>query len=125
MWKAPQRPKHEITQGFSDGIVTIYAVENVAQPGYKPQEGLKKKITLRYAERQLGINRLYLSRQNQAEIERVLRVPDAGSINTQNVAVTEDGQQYRIALGQKVADVWPPCVDISLVQVKQKYETGL
>ena len=26
MWKAPNRPKHEITQAFNDGLVTICTV---------------------------------------------------------------------------------------------------
>ena len=47
MWKAPNRPKHEITQAFNDGIVTICTVCDAAKAGYAPQEKLTEKIKLR------------------------------------------------------------------------------
>ena len=49
-WKAPNRLTNEITQDFNDGVLTVYSVENTAQPGYRPVEGLVKKATLRYNE---------------------------------------------------------------------------
>lgn len=122
MWKAPNRPNNQITQSFNDGLVFIYSVKNIAVPGYKPKDGLVKKIELRYEEQKLGINRLYLSRQNQAEIERVLRVPKMGDITTQDAAITEEGQQYKIDTIQTVPGVWPPCFDIALTAIKQKFE---
>lgn len=124
-WKAPNRPANNITQSFNDGVVTIYSVENSAPPGYRPAESLTRKVALRYAEQRLGINRLYMSRQNQAEIERVLRVPRVESISNQDVAVTETGKQYRIDYAQSVADVWPPSLDLSLTKVEQEYEVPL
>ena len=124
-WKVPNRPTNDITQSFNDGIVTIYSVENSAPPGYRPAESLARKVALRYAEQRLGINRLYMSRQNQAEIERVLRVPRVESISNQDVAITESGKQYRIDYAQSVADVWPPSLDLSLPKVEQEYEVPL
>ena len=125
MWKAPNRPASEITQSFNDGCVIICSVENISPPGYKPKEGLKPKFSLRYEEQRLGINRLYLSRQNQAEIERVLRIPRAGKITSQDIAVTEDENQYRIDSVQNVPDIWPSSLDISLTAVKQKFEAAV
>lgn len=122
MWTAPNRPSNQITQSYNDGIVAICSVTDEAKPGYKPVEGLAVKIRLRYEEQRLGINRLYMSRQNQAEVTRVLRVPKSEKINTQDVAVTEDGKQYRIDVVQSVPDIFPPSIDISLVSVKQKFE---
>lgn len=122
MWKAPNRPSHEITQGYGDGVVTVYAVQNIAAPGLRPQEGLVKKITLRYEEQRLGIQRYYSGRQNQVEIQRVLRVPRAGDVSTQDVAITQDGKQYRIDLVQAVTDVHPPSVDLTLAKIEQQYE---
>lgn len=124
-WRAPNRPTNDITQSFNDGVVTIYSVENSAPPGYRPAERLTRKMALRYAEQRLGINRLYMSRQNQAEIERVLRVPRVESISNQDVAITESGKQYRIDYAQSVADVWPPSLDLSLTKVEQEYEVPL
>ena len=48
MWKAPNRPKYEITQAFNDGIVTICTVCDAAKAGYAPQEKLTEKIKTWY-----------------------------------------------------------------------------
>lgn len=121
-WKAPHRPDNEITQELNSGVVHIYSVEDSAQPGYQPKPSLTLKLTLRYEEQRLGINRLYLSRQNQAEIEKVIRVPRQDSISNQDVAILENGSQYSIDYTQTVQDVYPPCLDLSLVKVEQNYE---
>lgn len=123
MWKAPHRPKNEISQTFNDGIVTVYSVEDEAEPGYKPVEKLTKKAELRYEERRLGVQRFYSGMQNQIQIERILRVPKS-NITSQDIAVTEDGKQYRIDLVQKVPDVFPECCDITLSKIEQKFTEG-
>ena len=121
-WRAPHRPDNEITQEMNSGVVKIYSVEDSAQPGYQPKPSLNLKLTLRYEEQRLGINRLYLSRQNQAEIEKVIRVPRQDSISNQDVAILENGSQYSINYTQTVQDIYPPCLDLSLVKVEQNYE---
>lgn len=121
-WRAPHRPDNEITQELNSGVVYIYSVEDSAQPGYQPKPALKLKLTLRYEEQRLGINRLYLSRQNQAEVEKVIRVPRQDSISNQDVAILENGSQYSIDYTQTVQDVYPPCLDLSLVKIEQDYE---
>lgn len=121
-WRAPHRPDNEITQEMNSGVVKIYSVEDSAQPGYQPKPSLTLKLTLRYEEQRLGINRLYLSRQNQAQIEKVIRVPRQDSISNQDVVILESGSQYSIDYTQTVQDVYPPCLDLSLVKVEQNYE---
>lgn len=119
MWKAPNRPNHEITQPYNDGMVTIFAAKDVAKPGYAPQVELTKKVTLPYAEQRLGIQRYYQGMQNQMEIQRVIRVPKSVPVNSQDVAQTEDGRKYRIDLVQNVLDVYPPSMDLTLVKVSR------
>ena len=119
MWKAPNRPNHEITQPYNDGMVTVYAAENLAKPGYAPKVELNQKVTLPYAEQRLGIQRYYQGMQNQMEIERVIRVPKSVPVNSQDVAETEDGRKYQIDLVQNVLDVYPPSMDLTLVKVSQ------
>lgn len=121
-WKKPNRPSHEVTQPYNDGLVTVYAQEDKAKPGYRPGPMLVKKGVLRYQERTLGITRLYSGRQNQVEIQRILRVPWRPGVSSQDVAVTQDGKQYRIDLVQRVSDVYPPSMDLTLAKVEQKYE---
>lgn len=122
MWKAPYRPSNQVTQAFNSGLVKIYTVENVAAPGYKPVEKLVYKLTLRYEEQRLGITRFYSGQQNQSQIERVIRVPRAGGVNNQNVAITEDGHKYRIDLVQAVMEIYPPSLDLTLARLDQDYE---
>ena len=121
-WKAPNRPDHQITQGFESGVVSIYSVTDSAQPGYQPKPSLTLKLTLRYEEQRRGITRLYLSRQNQAEVEKVIRVPRQDSISNQDVAILQNGEQYSIDYTQTVDDVYPPSLDLSLVRIEQDYE---
>lgn len=72
----------------------------------------------------LGIQRLYSGRQNQVELERVIRTPRAGDVNNQDVAVTEDGKQYRIDTVQSVQNVFPSSMDITLAKIEQRFEVS-
>lgn len=119
MWKAPYRAKGEVSQRYNDGVVRIYSVEDTASPGYAPVETPSLKITLRYEERRLGISRYFYGQQNQLQIDRVLRVQRAGKVTSQDIAVTEDGQNYRVDLVQSVPDVWPESVDLTLSKIEQ------
>lgn len=124
MRKAPTRPKDNgITQPYTSGLVTIYSVTDSARLGYQPVQSLTQKIQLRYEEQRLGIQRYYEAQQNQIEVERVIRVPRAVSITNQDVAITEDGRQYRIDLVQN-ADVYPPSLDLTLAKIEQEYEVS-
>ena len=119
-WKAPYRPSNEVTQSYNDGVVTVYSVTDSARPGYQPVEQLTEKIKLRYEEQRLGIQRYYNAMQNQIQVERVIRVPRAEQITSQDVAETEDGRRYRIDLVQTVDGVWPPSQDLTLVTYQQE-----
>lgn len=121
-WKAPVRPRTDngVTQNYNDGVVAIIAVVDTAKPGYQPQPGKPQvKYTLRYEERRLGVQRYYSSLQNQIQLDRVIRVPRVAGITTQDFAVTEDKQAYRIDLVQSVMDVYPPSLDLTLTKIEQ------
>lgn len=122
MWKAPSRPKHEISQTYNDGVVMICEVKNVAEPGYAPVENLVPKVKQGYSEQALGIQRYYSAAQNQVQVQRVIRIQKSVGIDSQDVAVTEDGHQYRIDLVQAVMDVFPPSLDLTLAKIDHEYE---
>lgn len=105
-------------------MVTVYAVTDSGPPGGLPVEKPVKKAVLRYEERRLGLQRYYEARQNQVEVERVIRTPRLRGVSSQDLAVTEDGQQYRIDLVQSAADVYPPSMDLTLVRIAQKYDVS-
>lgn len=124
MWKAPHRPAGEVTQSFNDGIVRIYSVSDAAAPGWQPKPMPKLKVTLRYQERTMGIQRYYAGMQNQVALRRVIRVPRAGDVTSQDIAVTEGGRQYRVDLVQAVQEAWPASVDLTLAAVEQVYDVS-
>ena len=113
------RKNNKISQQYSDGVVTIYAVEDIAEPGLMPVEKPTPKIKLFYEEQRLGIQRYYAAKQNQIEVTRVIRTQRAGDINNQDIATTEDGKQYTVTMVQTVPDVYPQSVDITLSQIEQ------
>lgn len=118
-WKAPGRPEHKISQSYNDGYVHVYSVSDASRPGYQPIERLTEKVGLKYEERRAGLVRHYEARQNQIKVERVIRVPHAGGVTSQDVVVDERGRSYRVDLVQMVPDVYPPSDDLTLVAYRQ------
>lgn len=118
-WKQPQRPPVKISQCYNDGIANVFSTSDVAVPGYQPIEKLTPKVSLHYEERRLGLRRYYAAAQNQIRVERVIRVPHAGGVTSQDVVIDETGQQYRIDLVQLVPDVYPISDDLTLVKYEQ------
>lgn len=124
MRQLPFRPGNEISQTYNSGILTVYRVSDASEPGFAPVPVLTRVARLRYEELKLGLTRYYEARQNQVQVEKVVRVPKGPSVSTQDVAVTEDGRQYRIDLVQLVDGVWPPSLDLTLAKVEQVYEVN-
>lgn len=122
MRQNPFRPGNEISQTFNSGVVSIFRVVDVGEPGYAPVPRLELRVQLRYEERKLGLIRFYSAKQDQVRVERVLRVPRRPEISPQDVAVTQDGNQYRIELAQMVDGVYPPSLDLTLSSVLQIYD---
>ena len=125
MHKPPFRPTAEVSQPFSSGVVKIYKVENIAVPGFKAKAELTQTETLFYEELRLGINRYYSGKQNQVEIECVIRTPRRESVSSQDIAITENGKQFRVDLVQLATDAYPPSMDLTLTRVEQEYEVPL
>jgi len=118
----PFRPDNEISQTFNDGVCTIYTQRDTAKPGYKPKPELEKKAALRFEEQRMGLNRYYMGRQVNVEVERVLRVPlpPLPQAPTPQDVLSVDGETfYQIYFVQTVPGVRPPCVDLTLVRYKR------
>ena len=117
--KLPFRSDNLISQPLDDGIVQICRVVDVSEPGYRPVEKLEPIVTLRYENQRVGIQRYFSGMQNQIQVDKVIRVQKALEITNQNVAVTEDGAEYRIDLVQDVTGIFPRCVDLTLTRIEQ------
>jgi cellobiose phosphorylase len=111
-----------LTQTFNDGVVNIYSVANIADAGKMPEEGITIKVSaLHYEERTVGMSRFYTAMQNQAKVEQMLRVPRIDSVSSQDVAIPNDGNQYKIIQVQYPKDVEPPVMDLSLERLEANY----
>lgn len=117
-YRTPNRERNVITQTYNDGIVRIYNAEDAADPGHMPEEKLTLKAQLLYAEQRVGISRFYTAQQYHDDVERLVRVQRAGVIVNRDIAVTEDGQRYNIAMVQTVENSFPPSLDLTLTRIK-------
>lgn len=111
------------TQMFNDGVVSIYAVTNIADPGSMPKDKLiVKHQGLRYKERTVGMGRYWTAMQVHARIDIVLRVLMHRDVSVQDVAVPTDGHQYKIMQVQYPEDIMPAVMDLSLQRLEVAYE---
>lgn len=110
------------TQTFNDGVVSIYEVTNTAPDGSMPIEGIALKQTLRYKERTVGLTRRNFAQQDNVVIRYVLRCPLLRDVSAQDIAIPNDGKQYRIWDVQYPEDIDPPVMDITLEEMKAVYD---
>lgn len=110
-------------QTFNDGVVYIYSVGNISEPGNMPKEGPTLKVgPLRYQERTVGMSRYWAAMQTQARIDLVLRMPQLRSVSLHDVVVPVDGDQYRIVQIQYPNDMESPVMDLSLQRLEAAYD---
>lgn len=119
--KNPFRPGSEISQAYNDGIAKIYTITDGAKIGYQPELKASLIYTLPFAERVLGINRLFLGRQNRIEIAKVLRIPRV-EVSVLDLVRLHDGKWYSVNSVQSVEGIFPPSLDLSLVTESRKIE---
>ena len=109
-------------QTFNDGVVTFFSVSNTAAAGAMPNETLTFKQSLHYEERTVGITRYYAAKQANARVDYVLRCQKRREISTQEVAVPNDGEQYKIIQIQYPDVQGIPVMDLTLEEVTAKYD---
>lgn len=89
---------------FDDGIVKIYGVEDIAKPGNKPKEALCFKASFCFSYAALGIQRHYAALKANELIESVICTYEDRGVRIYDVAVMEDGSQFRIVMVQPEID---------------------
>lgn len=105
-------------QTFNDGLVKIYSVENISEPGEAPMEEQVFKCSLRYKERTVGFSRYYSAMQANTKVSALIRCPRVRSVNEKDTAVLTNGEKYEISLIQYPEDTVPPVMDLTLERVK-------
>ena len=110
---------------FDDGILTVYKVDNIAEPGDKPVQGLTAKASYFYGYDRLGITRYYTALEANQQIEAVVNVPEWTDIKISDVAIMDEQPdvQYQINLVQPETDEnGLRIMKLTLERMNQKYE---
>jgi len=103
------------------GILTLYALENVATPGFMPVEKLVPKGTAYYSYSTAGITRIYAAMGANREFDMVVRCHNMTALpDGVKYAIPEDGKQYRIDPAQPIYDM--DAVDLTLVRLENFYD---
>lgn len=103
------------------GIVTLYALENIANPGFMPAEKLVPKGTAYYAKVTSGVTRRFAALGANREYDFVIRcwnmieLPDGVKY-----AIPEDGKQYRIDPAEPIFDA--DAIDLTLTRLEDFYD---
>lgn len=114
--------KNRRPEVFNDGKADFYSVKNCAEKGDMPKDKLEKiYLNIRYSERVTGITRYFAALQNDIKISLTIRVPRLNAVSTQDICVI-GGEQYKIVSLQHKNGLFPPCSDISLERIAEKYE---
>lgn len=108
-------------QKFNDGIVEIYSVENIAEKGDRPKEGLKIKKRLRFEYQTIGVKRNFEAKQAQVKLTELICVPLHRDISPQDIVVL-CGRQYSIEQAQHDKETLPPITKLSLTKLEADYE---
>ena len=109
---------------LADGTLRIYSLENTAAPGEMPLEMLVETIPedLYYAERVIGVTRLYAAKGANQQISKLVRIWDV-PVEIGNYAVLDGQDQYRIDVIQPAKDdEGLKVVDLTLVREENHYE---
>ena len=109
-------------QMYNDGVVNIFSVSNIAEPGNMPKDKLDIKVSnLRYEELTVGMGRFWTAKQTDVKVDLMLRAPQLRNVSTQDIAIPIDGKQYKIVQVQYPKDVEPPSMDLSLERLEAQY----
>lgn len=103
------------------GLVTLYALENIAQPGFMPVERLVEKGRAYYSYVTAGVTRIYAAMGANRQFDLVIRCHNMIALpDGVKFAVPEDGQQYRIDPAQPIYD--EDAIDLTLVRLEDYFD---
>ena len=113
-------------QQYNDGILRVYTVGNIAQPGNMPKQGLTLKLEnpLRYEELKVFDSKFWAASQDNTKIERLLRIPRVDDVVRDDMVIPIDGKQYKIVQIQYPVDTLPKSMDLSLQRLEVAYDVG-
>jgi len=113
---------------FPDGIIKIYQISEICEPGETPIEGLYTLFAkFRFEERKIGVTRNYMAMQNNKQIDRLIRIWQDRYIQPDFICTVDDGidgaVQYRIARVEHFkTDEGIKLTDLTLERLDNLYE---
>lgn len=103
------------------GLVTLYSLENTAQPGFMPVQRLVSKGQAYYSYVTAGITRIYAALGANRQFDLVIRCHNMIALpDGVKYAIPEDGLQYRIDPAQPIYD--EDAIDLTLVRLEDYYD---
>lgn len=118
-----------------DGIVTVCNLINTSSSGMMPVYELDELYTQCYEERSISMNRAYLARGVDEQIDMVIRIDSDGQrpkigqyalLQYYDGQEEEQGDQYRITLVQPVSDDHGlKAYDLTLSRLEKNYDATI
>lgn len=105
------------------GRLTLYRLHDTAPKGMMPHEQLVQLSEEYYEERTVGVTRYYAAQGANNRVDALVRIWRLDTVQTNDYAVLEDGNQYRIDFIQHTLDEDGLAVsDLTLVRLEDFYD---
>ncbi len=106
-----------------EGKLKFYNLQNTAQSGAMPKQQLVNlKIEGFYANKTIGMNRLYAAKGANMKLDKLIRVYNTLIPEDAKYVILEDGRQYLITDAVQIVD--EDCVELSLERLGNYYEVA-
>lgn len=106
-----------------EGILAVYSLQNVAEKGRMPSNKLVLKADHYYGNRTIGFTRQYTAMGVDQRVDKLVRIWQDESIFVHDIAVLDDGFQYRIDMVQHLLDDdGLKVTDLTLYRLEENYE---
>lgn len=112
---------------YDDGLITIYTLAEVEEPGDMPKEQLVKHSEHLFGERTVGYGRQYAAKGVNEQVDKLVRFWEDRTIRIGMYAIIgddpSDGEQFRIDNVQHLKDEdGLKVTDLSLRRLDELYE---
>lgn len=106
------------------GLIRLYTLENIAEPGFMPTEKLVFNCVFYYADIVTGVTRRYAALGANRDYSKVILCWNAQPIDDRvQYAIDEDGVQYRIDVANPDYD--RDAIELTLVRLEDFYDVAV
>lgn len=107
---------------FDDGILKIYKMKDIAEPGKKPAPQLVLCSKHYFGYEIIGATRYYAAKQAQVQISNLVRIWQDRSVEAGNICILEDGKQYQCENVQHITQDGLGITKITLERLGKDYD---